>query len=513
MKKITFFSALLALTAAITIWSCKSEDSLVPNESLLASQYTSLTLNDPFDLPNPAISEKMAFQLFDLKENDGKLTRQEVLTIGDPAQSEDLVYALLFVEQYDRDEILWSWDEPADEDNGGTDDRSSYGAWKWTGGDPIVSFWCIGFHKWPAFKVKNRFTDPCGETLEFAAVYKCCYSLCDADLPISCQSGCTNPAITIPAGSVDALAQAIEDVCTNGTIILAAGEHIENEGIVISKQVTIKGDDGAVLKINSLFDAIASDAMSMDVALHILNVERVRIENLEIVPLQPEAGSTAILVQNANKSNIINNTIQNHQLSIIVEKSNKVTISGNTILSSDGWLTGVMTESEGIIIINGEKAIVNNNEVSSALLGIWMCDKDGKASGNNTYGNYIGMILCNVPQYMELPNGTITGSLVPGTKWKVHDNVSQNNFDAGYLVIDGANNNVITNNEGGNNATYDFDLVGDSYRFGFLSPTSFNNTLNVGSFSGVTVKDCGNGNTVNGNATIIDTSVPGNECF
>ena len=505
MKKSTLQFALMTLLCSLVIWSCSKDEAVESNETVLASQYTLLTLNDDFDLPNPAASEQLATQLFDLKENDGKLTKQEVLTLGDPAKNEDLLYALLFVEKYNRDGILWSWDEPADVDDGDLDDRSAYGKWRWTGGDPIASFWCIGFKKWPANKVKNPFTDPCGEVLEYAQVYKCGFSLCDGDLPIELQSGCNNPVITIPEGSTDALAQAIEDVCSNGTIILASGEHEENEGVVISKSVTIKGENGAVLKINSQFDPIASDGISIVAALHIFNVEKVRVENLKIVPLQATPGGTAILLENASKCKIIGNEFQNHQMSVVVEKSDKVTINGNTIISSDGWATGEMEEAHGIVIINGVKAIVKDNEISSALFGAWLCDKDGISSGNNTHDNYIGQILCNVPQYMILPSGSVVGAEVPCKSWNVNNNISQNNFDAGYLVIDGANKNHLTNNEGGNNATYDIELVGDSYRFGFLTPLSYQNTVNTGSFGNLVIKDCGVSNVINGNYVAVDT--------
>jgi hypothetical protein len=89
------------------------------------------------------------------------------------------------VEAYDRHEILWSWLEPEVEESD-LDERSSYGAWKWTGDDPIASMYCSGFKKWPAYKVKDRFTDPCGDVILAGPVYQCCYKLCDDNLPVGC---------------------------------------------------------------------------------------------------------------------------------------------------------------------------------------------------------------------------------------------------------------------------------------------------------------------------------------
>ena len=177
---------MLAMLIAVSVLvSCQKDQYETASGPVLSSKYTTLTLDDNFDLPNPATSEQYAVKLFDLKEDAGGLTEKELLSIGDPARNEDLLYALLFVEKYNRDEILWSWQEPKD---GDPEDRSPEGQWKWTGGNPIASMYASGFKKWPAYKVKNRFQDPCGEVIQAGPVYQECYKLCDADLPSPCMS-------------------------------------------------------------------------------------------------------------------------------------------------------------------------------------------------------------------------------------------------------------------------------------------------------------------------------------
>ena len=171
--------------AMMGLSACQKDLQEPASSHALASRYTKLTLNDNFDLPNPVVSEQYAVKLFDLKEDADGLTEQELLSVGNPAQNEDLVYALLFVETFTRNEILWSWQEPQDAESN-LDDRSANGGWKWTGGEPLASMYCSGFKKWPAYKVKNRFQDPCGETITAGPVYQCCYNLCDADLPVGC---------------------------------------------------------------------------------------------------------------------------------------------------------------------------------------------------------------------------------------------------------------------------------------------------------------------------------------
>ncbi len=171
--------------ALMGLSACQQDLQEPASSQALSARYTNLTLNDNFDLPHPSVSEQYAIRLFDLKEDGNGLTERELLSVGNPAQDEDLLYALLFVEKYNRNEILWSWLEPQTADND-LDDRSANGSWKWTGGEPLASMYCSGFKKWPAYKVKNRFQDPCGDVILAGPVYQCCYNLCDADMPVGC---------------------------------------------------------------------------------------------------------------------------------------------------------------------------------------------------------------------------------------------------------------------------------------------------------------------------------------
>lgn len=55
----------------------------------------------------------------------------------------------------------------------------------------------------------------------------------------------------IPAGSVNALAQAVNNACEGGVIYLKSGVHTENMALTITKPVKIIGETGAVLKLKS----------------------------------------------------------------------------------------------------------------------------------------------------------------------------------------------------------------------------------------------------------------------
>ena len=320
---------------------------------------------------------------------------------------------------------------------------------------------------------------------------------------LAAKAGCPNK-ITLSAGSVDALQDAVDAICDGGTITLATGMHTENDGVVISKKVTIKGEEGAVLKIQSDPYNYTLPA-PMDVAIHFKNAGKSKLENLTIVPVSAPAGCL-LLLENSPQMKVSNCNMTDFEYGILLQHCDDSWLTNNTIVCSDAWLTGGLVEAMGIININGSGVNMQFNDVSQGFFGIWPCGENGLYQNNYTHDNFIGMILCNVPMGgFKIPSGEYIGSEVPSTNWQVKNNVSQNNGDAGYLVIDGANNNHLVNNEGGNNGTYDIDLVGESYRFGFLTPTSHENLVNAGSFN-VVIKDCGVDNTIIG-GTLVDNSV------
>ena len=103
------------------------------------------------------------------------------------------------------------------------------------------------------------------------------------------------------------------------------------------------------------------------------------------------------------------------------------------------------------------------------------------------------------------------GSEVPATQWQVHNNLASNSFDTGYLVIDGANRNHMSNNAASGNARYDIELAGDTNRFGFFAPTSRHNQVAAGSHHGLVIKDCGQRNRLKGFDAVVDTTT--DPCF
>jgi nitrous oxidase accessory protein NosD len=314
--------------------------------------------------------------------------------------------------------------------------------------------------------------------------------------------------IHLPAGSVDGLAAAVAAAGPGGIVVVEAGSHVENATVLIDQRVAIFGEDGAVIASGVNSTTVAS---VLEPAIHVRGTEKVVLWGLDLQMTQ-DVGGTGILVDHSDRVSVVDCTITNAQFGILVEEGDKARMVGNTIVCTSGWLTGAVSEAHGIVVINGKGARIYGNDISNALFGLWATDLGGRVSANVFHGNFIGLILCNVPaNSFPMPDGTTVGSGRPCTKWKVRNNMATGNFDAGYMVIDGSARNMLHNNNASNNGSYDIELVGDSMRFGFLTPTSVQNRVMAGHFPGLIVKDCGQENRVLGfNAVVDNDSDP---CF
>ncbi|MDH3216906.1 MAG: right-handed parallel beta-helix repeat-containing protein, partial [Candidatus Krumholzibacteria bacterium] len=302
--------------------------------------------------------------------------------------------------------------------------------------------------------------------------------------------------VELGSGSVNGLAGAIAAAGSGGTVIVKPGIHTLSSRVMITSSVSIVGEDGAVLKLDTA--PSPSFPATLDIGLHIKGVSRVMIQNLDIRPVGL-IGGTAVVIEDSRNICIVGNKFANFQWSVIFESGMISRIEGNTISASPAWIDGTIPEADGIVVVNGFGVDVRDNSVSNALFGIWACGSGGRVFENYASGNFVGIMLCKVPEAsFALPGGRMTGSKVAATGWVTFNNTSTDNLDAGYLVTDGANKNKLTNNIGGGNGTYDIELTGDTNRFGFLMPASFDNVVNAGSPNGIVIKDCGNDNIVNG---------------
>jgi hypothetical protein len=301
--------------------------------------------------------------------------------------------------------------------------------------------------------------------------------------------------VRVPAGSVDALASALASAGPDGVVILESGIHTESATVTISQRVALLGEPGAILQVDT--ETAEERRSIVDPALYVHNASQVLIWGIDLQPTA-ETGGVGILLENAPQTLIGHNTISQHQFGILVEQGDHSQIFANTITL--GGLGG-----DGITVINGDKVEVVANDASGGLFGIWICDRNGVLLDNRVRGNVIGIILCKVPaNNIPLPSGVATGAELPATAWTVSGNTSTDN-QWGYVVIDGANNSTLRHNAASNNARYDMEFVGDSERFGFLTPFSFNNRAIIND-PNLVVKDCGTNNKViGGNQVDIST--------
>lgn len=303
--------------------------------------------------------------------------------------------------------------------------------------------------------------------------------------------------IILPDGSVDALENAIVSAGKGGVVVVKSGMHTESATVTVPFGIRIVGEPGAVLEVDTDPSNVVPEVV--EPALHILNADRTLIWGLHIRPPSGNTGSTGILVENSERVVIAKNTIENHQFSILVEQGDHGRIWKNEIIATLDGLTGIRSNVHGIVVVNGDRVHIVDNMVTNANLGVWACDGHGKYMHNTTQGNFIGLILCKVPaNFYQLPGGNLAGAEYSGNNWFVANNQSMNNFNVGYIVIDGSNNNLLVNNDASSNGTYDIELAGESHRFGFLTPTSFDNKVVAGKFKSISIKDCGIDNKVIG---------------
>lgn len=315
--------------------------------------------------------------------------------------------------------------------------------------------------------------------------------------------------VRVPAGSTDALAAALAAAGPHGVVLLEPGVHHERGTVSITEPITLLGAPGAVLESTTPTASLASPAIVP--ALWVHDTRGFVMRGIELRPAGG-LGGTAVLLDHSPGAAIFECNVHDYQYSVLVESSDHVKLWDNRIAATLAWTFDPnVPEAHGIVVINGEHAMVARNQVSNALFGIWACSLKGIAYENRVSGNLIGLILCKVPQgsYL-LPSGAIVGANASATAWLAQANVATGNFATGILIIDGANQNRVISNESHDNGGYAVEFTSDTFRFGFLTPASFDNTFVAGKFPETQVKDCGNGNRILGGVLVDNALEPCN---
>ncbi|MEJ2701442.1 MAG: right-handed parallel beta-helix repeat-containing protein [Sedimentisphaerales bacterium] len=299
-------------------------------------------------------------------------------------------------------------------------------------------------------------------------------------------------AVVVPAGSVDALAAAIAEAGPGGEVVLAAGLHKISGTVMVEIPVSIVGEDGAVLEsANSAPDDVVK------AALHIRGADGARIENLIIqtpADANVAAANAGIVIENASDVQIVDNQITGHTNGVLIEHGDRALLKDNV----------VQTTKDGIVLINGRDISIQDNWVSCVRFGMWIGSERADVTGNTMQGNMIGLLLCTPKNFVI--SGEVRVSETPATGCMVYQNYAFDNA-WGYLVFDGAFNNLLMNNAAAFNTSYDIELGGESMRFGVLTPTTHDNTVIQGlKYAGSKVKVCGTNNRAQGHINLVDNA-------
>lgn len=308
------------------------------------------------------------------------------------------------------------------------------------------------------------------------------------------------------APGVNGFAAALAEAGLGGTVVVEPGVHVEAGPVVVTAPVTILGKPGAVLE-TATFPA-TSYPLEVTPAIHVLGTGGVTVKGLEIRPPEGSVGNTGVLLEDAPGCAVSGNRISAVQFGILVQRSDDVAIVDNTIAAASGWAVGEFPEGHGIVVIAGARATVQGNNVSGATFNIWACDRDGSLAKNVVSDGLAGVVLCKVPDGNFRISGGEAGAPTSAVGWQSTKNVATGNV-WGYLVIDGANNNTLANNDAFANQLYDIELTGETDRFGAPLPTSFSNRVTAGSSKNLVIKDCGVDNEVD--SPTIDTGA--DPCF
>jgi nitrous oxidase accessory protein NosD len=304
-------------------------------------------------------------------------------------------------------------------------------------------------------------------------------------------------AVVVPAGSVDGLAAAIAEAGPGGEVVLAAGRHQISGTVMVEIPVSIVGEDGAILE-----SANATTDEGVKAALHIRGADGARIENLIIrtpADANVAAANAGIVIESASDVQIVHDQIRGHTNGILIEHGDRALLKGNA----------VQTTQDGIVLINGTDISIQDNWVSCVRFGMWIGSKGADVTGNTMQGNMIGLLLCTPKNFVI--SGEVRVSETPATGCMVYQNYALDNA-WGYLVFDGAFNNLLMNNAAAFNSSYDIELGGESMRFGVLTPTTSDNTVMQGlKYAGLKVKVCGINNRALGHVNLVDNAT--DPCF
>jgi nitrous oxidase accessory protein NosD len=292
--------------------------------------------------------------------------------------------------------------------------------------------------------------------------------------------------VTLPPGS-NLLAGAIAAVEPGGTIVLLPGRHRESGTVVIDKPLTLQGSPGAELEVKT--SPSSRYPLWIDAALSIMGTSHVQVQGITLRP-RHRLGGAAILIDGSDAVSVSDNRLLDHQFGVVVERGAGASIARNAIVA--GRRSGDWTPSEtyGVMIVSGRDARIERNTIADATYGIWVSDRDGRATGNVVLGSFGGIALGKIPADRFLIAGDRTGSTTVATGWSVRGNLSSGNTH-GYLLRDGASGIDLADNLSSATGLYDVEVTCDDAQYGFVTLQSFEAWMSREGEGELVAKGCG----------------------
>jgi len=204
---------------------------------------------------------------------------------------------------------------------------------------------------------------------------------------------------------------AINAASTGGVINVYAGNYVED--VSVNKSVTLLGANAGISgSATRGAETIISSAGTLPWApIQVWYADNVTVDGFTI-----NGAAYGLTIDDSNNANIVNNIIQNFNISGIdalmysARSSNTLTIANNLI---DG--AGSVANSIAVAGNSGDTIIKNNEIINSAGNGIMLQNNDYAKVSNNTVtgtGTGYGLVSSGTSNYLVVSGNTLTNNLV-----------------------------------------------------------------------------------------------------
>lgn len=169
--------------------------------------------------------------------------------------------------------------------------------------------------------------------------------------------------------------RAVEDAGNRDTILVSPG--VYKESLLINKEVTIKGEEGAIIDGGGNGNVI------------IVTASNVVLEGLTIQNSGSGQEDSGIYIKKADRNVIKNNTLKNVQNGIFIANSSENKLLGNRITSGESHFS---KRGNGIHMFKGGGHLLKENEIANVQDGLYFDFTKGiKVHGNHISESRYGM--------------------------------------------------------------------------------------------------------------------------